>query len=191
MEPEHIAYLPFISLMLDQPLVVDNDIELDVRDTSMGTVFSKGKSDGLFTLKRIPKGTIIMVVGDESKINDGIVDLGPILRAATNIEMYQELTNLRKSYYDMEKMKRIINVRMVCDGNKFYYQAITDIDANSELLRVYGFTSWVFEIFGIIDDRTIGGYVKFVKELSENIKGDPLEKRIRKMVDMFNLRFLD
>jgi len=94
--------------------------------------------------------------------------------------MYQALTNMRNTYYDLEKVEKYVNVRMIA-GNKFknyYYEAIKDIPAGGELIRLYGFTTWTLELFEILTNKNIVGFAHFINDLLETTAGDPYEYRI-------------
>jgi len=137
---------------------------------------------GLFTKKPIPKGTTIMKVEEESKMNDGAINLEPILRATSSVATYEAWTNIKKTYYDLEKIKRVANVRMVIDPTvNSFYEALQDIPADGELIRVYGFTTWILELLDILTDKNIVGFIRFIDELIQDIDGDPYENKARQL----------
>lgn len=175
--------LPYLCINVDRNLTVHPEIELDVRTSTLDSSFLEGKNLGLFTKKPITKGTIIMkVVREESKMNDAAVNLDPILRATTSTAMYDAWTNLKNTYYDLEKIKRVVNVRMVFDANSdYYYEALQDIPADGELVRIYGFTTWTLELLDILTNKNIVGFMKFIDELSQDIAGDPYEAKIHRL----------
>lgn len=179
------AAIPYLCVNINRNLEseVDPWIELEILPSILDSAFLEGKNMGLFTKDAITKGTIIMkVVREEGKMNDGVVDLEPILRASTSMAMYDAWINFSRTYYDLEKIKRVVNVRMVCDSTKtFYYEAIQDIPAGEELLRIYGFTTWTLELLDILTNKNIVGFMQFIKELAEDIDGDPYEEKIKKL----------
>lgn len=164
----------------DNTLSVDPNVKLYVRSSKLPSAFIEGKHKGLFTRGFIAKGTTILSVeqNTDSKMNDGAVDLEPILRADTSEKTYQAWTNLKDKYYDVEKIKKVVNVRMVVDNNGEYYEAIQDIPENGELVRVYGFTTWTLELFDILTNKNIVGFAHFIDDLSKSSSGDPYEARI-------------
>lgn len=179
------AAIPYLCVNINRNLEPEIDpwIELEVLPSTLDSAFLEGKNMGLFTKDAITTGTIIMkVIREEGKMNDGAVDLEPILRASTSMEMYDAWINFSRTYYDLEKIKRVVNVRMVCDSTKtFYYQATQDIPAGEELLRIYGFTTWTLELLDILTNKNIVGFMQFIKELAEDIDGDPYEEKIKKL----------
>lgn len=174
--------LPYICGLADHELKVDPSVKLEVRDSTLASSFLEGRQLGLFAVNSIPKGTCILEVNldEECKMNDGIVNLQPILRAQNSEEMYQAWMNLQKTYYDMEKIKKVINVRMVSNGSQqLCYETIQDIPAGGELLRVYGFSSWFFEILEIFNNKTMLGFAQFIDDFFKNMSGDPLGNKVR------------
>lgn len=182
--PPHIAQIiPYLCSVSDTILTIDPNIKLIEQPSTIDSIFIDGRHIGLFTTKHIRKGTIISAALEkESMINDGIVDLTGILKAKTSVATYEAWTDLKNSYYDVEKIARVVNVRMVIDQrNKTYYEAIQDIPAGGELLRVYGFTTWPLELLDTLTNHNIAGFTRFIDELVEDLKGDPYEERIRKL----------
>lgn len=177
-------FIPYIVSSVDHELTVDPTVELVIKPSDLASAFLEDRNMGLFTRKPITKGTIVYTVptNEECKMNDGLVDLEPILRATNSTEMYEVWTNLKNSYYDLEKVKRVVNVRMVTDKNgKCYYEAIQDIPADAELLRMYGFTTWPFELFDVLTNKHIIGFIYFINDLAKDVAGDPYEAKIMKL----------
>jgi len=128
----------------------------------------------------LSKGTIICSSENDIslKMNDGMIDLEPLLLASNSQETYIAWDDMKKKYYDLEKVKEVINVRMVA-GNGTYFETLCDVPKNTELIRMYGFTTWTLELFDILTNRNIAGFSKFIQELESTSKGDPYEERIR------------
>lgn len=180
-----IDIIPYLSGNTDRILSVDPDISLDVRPSELPSKFIDGRNMGLFTLALIPEGTIISSkFVEESKMNDAMVDLTDILQANTSEQIYHAWMSMKNTYYDIKKTKRDVNVRMIMDGNRnIFYEAIQDIPANKELVRIYGFTTWVLEILDILTNKTIVGFAQFIDELSKVSSHDPYEFRILSLRD--------
>lgn len=183
MNAETTAALPYICAKIDGNLTVDPNVILEVKPSTLPSGFLEGRHLGVYTKHAISKGTLIMKMdmGTESKMNDAAVDLEPILRADTSEKMYQAWTEMMRTYYDLEKLKRMTNVRMVTNGSGACYEAIQDIPADGELVRVYGFTTWVLELFEIFTNKNIVGFAHFIDDLSKNMQGDPYEGRIARL----------
>lgn len=181
--PFHInAIIPYLCTVTDDILTVDPTVDLEVQPSKLNSSFINGRTMGLFTKRSINKGTIIMKLEKESMINDGIVDLTDILTAETSGATYNAWNNLKNSYYDIEKISRIVNVRIILDCNNVsYYETIQDIHAGAELLRMYGFTTWPLELLDTLTNRNIAGFIRFINELVDEVTGDPYEDRIRKL----------
>lgn len=160
--------------------VIAAGLELEERPSSLPSRFLNGKHMGLFTKKQIPSGTIISaVVRDASKLNDAVINLEDIIGARTSVEMYQAWIKLKDSYYDLEKIKRLVNVRMVMDASgRMFYETIRDVSPDEELLRIYGFTTWFFEILDVYTNKTIMGFIRFVDEFLKDLEGDPFKERV-------------
>ena len=165
-------------------LSVDPNVKLVVKRSKLPSAFIEGRHMGLFTKDAIPKGTIILSVfhddKNECKMNDGAVDLEPILVADTNEKTYQAWMNMKNSYYNIEKIKNVVNVRMIVDNtNNCFYETIQDIPAGGELVRLYGFTTWTLELLNILTNKTVVGFAHAIDDFSKNIKDDPYTERIQ------------
>lgn len=183
---ELIKAIPYIySQSTDVDLKLNNNISFFIKPSELPSKFIKGKHMGLFTKIYIEKGTIIMPVpleqnnNSELIMNDGSVDLEPILSAYTSEQTYQAWIDMKKTYYDLDKIKRTVNVRIISNKNKLYYEAIQDIPENNELIRLYGFSTWIFELFDILTNKNIVGFAQFVDLLSKCSDRDPYKFRIK------------
>jgi hypothetical protein len=177
--------IPYICAKTDKTLSVDPKVSLMIKPSTLSSTFIQGKHMGLFSENFIPKGTVVLkITGDETmdiKMNDGAVDLEPILHADTSEKTYNAWMNLKKTYYDLEKIKRVVNVRMVSNGTTIAYETIQDIPAGGELIRVYGFTTWTLELFEILTNKNIVGFAQFIDYLTKNVIGDPYDDRIKRL----------
>jgi hypothetical protein len=186
MSDEIVEILSYMCEKTNRKLVVDPNISLITKPSTLPSEFIVDSNKGLFTTKLITKGTIIMKMEGKSMMNDGMVNLESILHANTSEECYQAWSNMKKSYYNIEKAKQVVNVRMLADRDgDSYYEAIQDISPNSELLRIYGFTTWIFELLHIITNKNVFGFAQFINDLSSNITGDPYEDRIKRLQSAF------
>jgi len=175
-------YIPYIHVIKPGKLSLNPYIELETKSSTLPSEFIRGKQYGLFTKNFIKQNTIIMKVDQTCMMNDGMVNLQLIISADTSRKAYKAWNNLRENYYDIKKVEKIINVRMVEDDTgACYYESIVDIPAGGELLRMYGFTTWIFEMFDLLTNKNISGFAKFVHELHQYSSGDPHESRIEKL----------
>ena len=176
---EEIAgVLPYLCGKRDGLLEVDKDVKLQIGPSRLGSGFVMGYQDGLFTENYLTKGTIICPSGCDisCKMNDGMIDLRPLLNASNSTDSYDAWIDMRERYYDIQKAGQVINTRMVsCDSGSFF-ETISEVPSGGELVRMYGFTTWVFELPGILTNKTIAGFSKFVRELSDTVDGDPYDE---------------
>lgn len=175
--------LPFIAITAPQdcPPQINADVKLSIRNTTIKSPFVDNKRRGIFADKSIPAYTYVMKLEKESLVNDGVVNLKHIINAQNNVEMYNAWNTLFHTYYTMSKIKRVINVRMVKYNNDTYLQTISNVPVGSELLRLYGFTTWPFEILDILTHRTVVGFAYFIDKLTTTLattKSDPLYDKI-------------
>lgn len=186
---ELAPFIPYICGKVARQLTVNPDVVLEIKNSTLKSGFIKGKHKGVFTKTFLPKTTVICRVSAlatanpiDVLFNDGMVDLEPLIIAETSQETYKAWKNMRRLYYDLEKAKNIINIRMVADGaNNIYYESIKEIPAGSELIRFYGFTTWILETFELLTNRNVAGFAKFIHELNGTIAGDPYEFRAKKL----------
>jgi len=178
--------ISYLCSVRDKPLSIDPTVSLSIKRSNIPSTFIDGKQYGVFTDKNIARGTIISST-NIYMYNDGLIDLTELLNADNSEKTYIAWKNLKQSYYNIDKIKSVVNVIMVKDSyDTDYYEAITDIPANSELIRMYGFTTWIFELFDILTNKTIVGFSHFVNNLCSNIKGDPLELKVLKLRNILN-----
>jgi len=172
--------IPYLCGTSDNMLTVDPNVELFVQTSTLPSGFIHGYHKGLFTKTPLTKGTVICGTDNNLSLmsNDGMINLEPLLRASNSQETYTAWVDMKKNYYDLEKAKQVINIRMVSDNNGKFYETICDVPANSELIRMYGFTTWTLELFNTLTNKNIAGFSKFIQELDGNIVGDPYEKRV-------------
>lgn len=181
-------FLPYLISNSTTPCTLDHSIRFEHRDSSLPTSFPSNKSNGLYTKEAIPSGTTILEVHIDQlcMMNDGMVDLTDILSANNDDETYNSWKTLELTYYDMNKAQNMINVRMVAAPNGLFYETIKDVPAGGELLRMYGFSSWIMEFSDILSDNRLKGFARFVNEYSMDMVGDPLAPKINNMKTVLN-----
>lgn len=192
--PEYTPLIPYMCGTSHTRLTVDPAVEIEVKPSTLNSEFVKGKNRGWFAKKFIPKDTIIAEVdmNEECMMNDGLVNLEPLLQAKTSQEFYTAWKALHAGYYDAERAKQVINVRMISDvTSRMYYQTIQDVPVGGELLRVYGFTSWFFELFDVLTNHNVAGLAKFVTEYRPYAMGDPFETRVATLDQCLNMPSVD
>lgn len=76
-----------------------------------------------------------------------------------------------EAYYDFEKAENVVNVVLSTDPllRTSHYKAIKTINVGDELVRCYGFESWIREIaeIGILSTHNIIGFLNFVCDHKE------------------------
>ncbi len=113
-----------------------------------------------------------------------MVDLTNLIKARTSREMYQAWKEMQTNYYDLPRIQERVNVRMVLDSRRrMFYQTMKDIPANTELLRIYGFTSWILIVLELLTKRNLAGYAQLVLDLEKTERGDPIFPRIQIMAE--------
>jgi hypothetical protein len=176
-----VSCLKFMMGEVSYPLEVDRTLVLRVDKSTLPSLFISERANGLFCTSDIKEGTVIMKVRPTSPciMNDGMVDLNEILLAQTSMAMYNAWWNLYLSYYNVDHAVVRVNVKMVRDSNHtVYYHAMKDIPIGTELVRMYGFTTWIMELFDIMTNKTIVGFARFVDEFSRDLVGDPYVEKI-------------
>ena len=118
-KPEYSILIPYMAIFSDGPLSVDPTVEIEVKASTLASEFIEGKNKGLFASKFIPKDTIIAQVNmsEPCIMNDGLVNLKPILQAQNSREFYEAWKYIKESYYDVNKAEQMINIVMVGDPN--------------------------------------------------------------------------
>lgn len=184
---EIIPIAPYVCATTNRKIIVSSDISLVLRPSKLSTTFIEGKNMGVFTEKFIPNRTIIMTFASDPimahKFNDAAMDLTSILQGDTSEKAYQAWMNTKKSYYNLENIKQVINVRLL--GNVIDeiigHETIQDIPADTELTRIYGFTAWVLELSKMVTNKNIVGFAQFVNYLMNSIDSDPHEDKIKNL----------
>jgi hypothetical protein len=143
---------------------------------------------GLFARDCIRAGTLIMPVelDSECHINDAMVDLTQVLAASDSTAMYQAVCQLHTAYYDPVVAAARVNTVMVTDPQGItMYQARTNIPKGAELLRMYGFVTWIFELLPRMNARTITGFAVFVHQYYRSmVVTEVYYGRVRTLVDV-------
>lgn len=165
-------------------LSIADDVQLEVRRSTLSTTeFNESRDRGVFTKKGIPKKTVICDIKQLSFVmNDPLVDLRGVNMSKTSDSMYTALVNLKREYYSHENAAERINTCFACgqDG-EVYVRTIKHVPANTELFRMYGFETWIFELFDIITDDNVNGFAQFVKELTQPQYDNPYTAKIQRL----------
>jgi len=191
--PESIK--PFMLYLCNSKLVpasVDPDVSLVVKTSTLSSGFIHGKHRGLFTENSLTKGTIICAAENPLSLllNDGLIDLEPVIRADSSQKLYDALNHMEKTYYDLERASKVVNTVMLGTSNGMFLESIQDIPAGAELIRMYGFTTWTNEFFELITNHNVAGFAKFIFELKDRVNGDPYERRIISLNKVLVEKFL-
>ncbi|CAH6419270.1 Hypothetical protein HVR_LOCUS470 [uncultured virus] len=190
---EIAPFIPYLVSSSSIPVSVDPNVKLEVRPSTMESGFIEGYHNGLFSKYSLKKGTIICQADNNISrmMNDAMVNLEPVLRSSTSVQLYDSLTHMKNTYNDLSKAQSTINVNMLGASNGTFFQTIKDVPAGGELMRMYGFSTWTLELFEIINNHNVAGFAKFITELKDNLKGDPYEIRAANLHAMMKNMFPD
>ena len=134
--------------------------------------------DGLFAEEAIPKNTFFIRAGTykSMKTNDSMIDLTDIRLAQTSEKLYQALKNTSSNYYVLERAQEKVNVIIAIYNGENYFKTIKNVKKDEELVRMYGFSTWLLEIFPLLTWDNLSGYQRFVEEYHQYTGGkDPLD----------------
>lgn len=145
-----------------------------------------GRNLGLFAKRSFEVGEVVVAGSCRLSLaaNDAMFDIRPILRAQTAVEMENALREARAKYYDLEKGNRRINVVMSVTNDGEAYIARRAIAQGEEILRVYGFSTWIKELLeqGILKRRTLPGLLNYVAELHLDLATDPFAPYLNELI---------
>lgn len=168
--------MPYIGRRSKETVIFNENIskQLEVRKSQLNSKFIEGKDEGLFTKTYIPKGTIVLNANDPLclKMNDVMINLEGVIDAKTSKDLYNALIDLESNYYNVQKASLNVNMRMLGAPTGVYYETIQDIPPNTELTRMYGYTTWTLELFDILTTHNIYGFVKYIHELKNRTHND-------------------
>ena len=127
------------------------------------------RGGGLFATKDLPKGTpLSTILGDaiSNFYNDGVFRIGLLTRAKTADEMYTALCREYEYYHTKPFIEANINVLLTASGA---YETTKDVKAGEELLRYYGFSTWLVYLVNptgrpVMTREAFPGYMKFLLE---------------------------
>lgn len=119
-------------------------------------------------------------------MNDGLFDLSPFVDT-NNEHLEKAFVDAENSYYDSEKASKVVNVVLSTDPvlRTSHYKAIKHINVGDELIRCYGFNTWIREIaeIGILSTHNIVGFLNYVSELYQTMpRNDPYYEYCRGFV---------
>lgn len=184
----------FIAVRLEDA-VINPDIELTLCDSTLKSTFVRRSNNetevyqgrGVFTTDIIRAEDIIYYVdnGVAGNINDGMIDLTELVEAKNSKNSYIALCNLYNKYYDWDRASNVINVRKAMDNKGTYYQAIKDIHPGEELLMMYGFLYWIFNVSFLVTDKTAAGFAKFIIEHEDIFIGHQHEEKLQRLSIIF------
>lgn len=163
---------------------VSSDVTLEIRESTLPTTqFQESRNKGLFTTRDVPENTVVCDIKSVSlMMNDPMVDLREVYAAHTPSSLYLALVNLKKNYYSHDNAKERINTCMVSGQDREIYIRTTKfVPAGTELYRMYGFETWIFEIFGSLTNDNVNGFAQFVKELSLSEYACPYTSKIERL----------
>lgn len=165
-------------------LSISDDVKLEIRRSTLSsTHFLGSRNLGLFTIKDIPPDTVVCDIKSVSlMMNDPMADLREVYTAQSSSSMYTALVNLQKTYWSPENAEERINTCFVSGQDREVYVRTTKfVPADTELYRMYGFETWIFEIFEILTDENVTGFARFVKELSQSQYENPYTAKIQRL----------
>lgn len=180
--------MPFICQRTTTMLSLNPDIKLEIRKSQLDTAFMPWKDNGLFTTIDTPKNTVILEFGDPQclLLNDAMINLKDVMSATTSQKLYDALNKLETQYYDPDRAQQLVNTRMIGNSQGAWYETISDIPANTELLRMYGYTTWTIELLDILTTHNIFGFVKYIHELKDRVPNDPYYNKIQLLDKCFD-----
>jgi hypothetical protein len=160
-------------------LQISTDSKFKIKQSNLKTVFPLGKSFGLFTEEKLNKNTTLIISRQlVDWLNDPLIDLTEFLDAKTSQEMYTACCNLYANYYNLEKAIKLINVRLEYVDDFIYMHILNDVMPNEELYISYSFTVWISILLQYLNNKTLAGFIKFLGEIKDKLKGDVNEIRM-------------
>lgn len=126
---------------------------------------------GVFTQTYISKGTIFRIPFPGYQIQDGVINLKPLLHAETSKQIFEAWHQVYNGYHNFDIIAHITNVRPIIlnkgiyrlEEKNNYYEAINDIQPGTELYSYRGIWTWFFHVGICISSRhTLAGNIKFI-----------------------------
>lgn len=178
--PKYLQTIKFISKNIKRKPIITNNISLFIDNSCISTLFINNENKGLFTNEFISKGTILF---DQTNIyskmmNDPMINLNDLYNSVDSLSYYTTWTNMYNRYHNINIIKDCVNIRMLIHNDHRYYQALRDIQPGEELVKMYGFTTWIVNNIKLLTNKNICGFLYFIKDILPEIKGAPFYDKI-------------
>lgn len=142
-------------------------VKTSIKQSNMSTFFEPGKNKGVFAKQDIKKGQVLFTFPYISNMNDGLVNFTESPSVKNSSEFYNFLIDFELNYHNDDKFKRVINTLMAVTADMTPYMvASRDIKKGEELLKVYGYATWVLEFFQYITNKNLAAYYHFLKTIN-------------------------
>lgn len=124
---------------------------------------------GVFATRTIPAGVKVAQAYDDIAItiNDGHINLINFYAAKNSTDMYTFWINMYENY---NVHPESCNVNMSAYQNKIYLVTTKSILSGQELLRPYGFPTWIHILFPQLTNKTVAGAMVFLVTYPMNDK---------------------
>jgi len=178
-------FLPYMICFIKDDPIIDETIELEIKISTLKTVFLDECNRGLFTKSKIPFGTCIPITEETDFImNDPMIDLTEVSSADNNESLYKAWVNIRDNYYNINKAEKMTNIVMSEYKKKMYFIARKDIEEGEELVRAYGFTTWIMDSFPYLTNKNIIGFINFLEETLPLLENDPFYVKVSDLLKL-------
>lgn len=152
-EEDERAFLPLLTAR--ETFVISEDalygLDVQVRPAKCEkTMYVPTHRYGLFATRDI-KANEIIISNDNplaTGANDAMMDLRPFLNASSASEMEKAFHDAREKYYDSQTGEQRVNAILIYSPeiHKMALKARRFIAKGEEILRVYGFSTWIKDI---------------------------------------------
>jgi hypothetical protein len=133
---------------------------------SSWTRYPTGHDLGVVAARAIGKGQPLANADAPISVllNDGALNLGPILAAKSAVELEAALLAARARYYDPSVLQRVNVVMARDDAGCTWIVALRDIAEGEELLRTYGWSTWLKDLLelGVLPSSALPGLLHYV-----------------------------
>lgn len=167
-------------------LLKDSDL-LEVRRSKVDSIPSNF-SNGLFAKQNLPPHTTVCFMNTPISFmaNDAMFDMKSITNAKTGEEMFEALVKCRNGYYNLEEATQRVNV-ITCalrNDNKSCYMTTRFIAKGEEILRLYGFSTWLKELaeLNILTTETVEGLLRYIEQVAVHYHRDPFHSYFNDVV---------
>lgn len=175
----------FRALILEQgPFVPTEDavhgLDIQIRFAKCEkTMYFAHHNCGLFAGRNFKAGEIIICKEHPytSGSNDAMMNLGPFIEASSAFAMEQAFIDARKKYYNYQDGDQRVNAVLIFspETHREALKARRFIAKGEEILRVYGFSTWIKEIaeLNLLTLRTLPGFFNYVVNVASKWRNDP------------------